>query len=261
MYPGFILIFSLTTKETTLASRESHEDRPTRFKITAAEFCTSGGSQSSPRLVDNKIVCNCSAVCKMHSKSCKLHTAESAQLYWVYSFMSFQKAEGGSLPHCLQLHKLSPSRPLPWVHTVTLPWCLRCFCFPDAGVRSFWLPSMTLVLRWSKKKSHTHGEVRQIPHYFSSSGNSISFHCNLSCFLSLSFFLVDQQSHHWRNGCASSCVAQSDRECSKDLSDWLAIWCPDCMQTPKLFDPNLKKDMRNGIKWIIVVLCLKNELK
>lgn len=195
--------------ERTLASMESHKDRPSGFTITAAELATSDGSQSSPRLVYKELVCNSSALCKLLSKSCKLRTSKSAQLHRVYPFVSFQKTGRGSSPHCLRLLNLSP--PQPGCTQRLCRWHLRSFCFPDAGARSFQLPSMTLFLRRGKKKSHAHGEVRQIPHYFTS-GGSLSFHCNLLCFHSYSFFLEDQQSRHWRNGCASSCDAQSHRE-------------------------------------------------
>lgn len=59
--PGLVCIFDPKTKRTTLASMESHKDRPTGFKITAAELCTSDGSQSPPNLVCNKLVHNSSA--------------------------------------------------------------------------------------------------------------------------------------------------------------------------------------------------------
>lgn len=190
----------------------SHKDRPTGFKVTAAELAMSDGSQSPPCLVYKELVYDSSAACKLLSKSCKLHTSKSAQLNRVYPFVSSQKTWKGSLPHCLTLHKLKPSYPLAWVHTGALPLAPEMVWFPDSGVRSFWSPSATLFLRRSKKKHHSHGEVRQIPHYFTSSGSCISFHHNLLCFSLILFFLVDQQSHHGWNVCTSSCDAQSHRE-------------------------------------------------
>lgn len=115
--------------ERTLASMESHKGRPTGFTFTAAELATSDGSQSSPCLVYKELVYNSSAVCKLLSKSCKLHTSKSVQLYRVYPFVSFQKTGRGSLSHCLRLHKLNLSHPLRWVHTVALPLALEKFLF------------------------------------------------------------------------------------------------------------------------------------
>lgn len=113
--------------ERTLASMESHKDRPSGFTITAAELATSDGSQSSSRLVYKEPVYNSSAVCKLLSKSCKLCTSKSAQLHRVYPFVSFQKTGRGSSPHCLRLLNLSP--PLAWVHTAALPLALEKFLF------------------------------------------------------------------------------------------------------------------------------------
>lgn len=258
--PGFIFIFGPKTKERTLASVESHKDRPTGFKMTAAELATSDGGQSSLRLVYKELVYNSSAVCTLPSKSWKPHASKSAQIYRVYPLVSFPQTWRGSLPHCLRLHKLNPPDEPGWTQWLC-HWHSRWFCFPDAAVRSFWLPSMRLFLRWSRKKSHTRGEVRQIPHYFTSSGSSISFHFNLLCFLSRSF--LKWTSNHVTGGTAAlpPAMLSPTEKRPKQLSDQLASWSPGCRQTPKLFDPNLQKDMRHGREGIFVIVCLKNELK
>lgn len=113
--------------------------------ITAAELSTSDGSQSTPSLVCNKLVCN-SRAWKLLSKSCILPSLHSYTEFTLW-LLSKTHGERGPLPHCPKAAEAQPGCSQRLCH-----WHWGWFCFPDAGVRSFRLPSMTLFLRQRKKK-------------------------------------------------------------------------------------------------------------
>lgn len=76
------------------------------FKITAAELCTSDGSQSPPNLVCNKLVHNSSAAWKLLSKSCILQSHTVTQNYPLVAFQNPRRER--ALCHTAQrLQKLS----------------------------------------------------------------------------------------------------------------------------------------------------------
>lgn len=101
--PGLVLIFGPKTKGTTLASVESHKDRSTGFKITAAELSMSDGSQSFLQALCVQQLCG------MKTALQELHTSKSAQLHRVYPLAAFQvHGKRGSLPHCPKAAEAQP---------------------------------------------------------------------------------------------------------------------------------------------------------
>ena len=150
---------------------ESHKDRPAGFQITAAELATSDGSQSSPCLVYTELVYNSSTVCKLLSKSRKLHTSKSAviqsctELYRVYPFVSFQQTWRESLPRCLRLHKAQPISPA-WVHTVALPLVLNMVLFSRCRTGKLLVAKYDIIFEMEQEKK---------PNPWRSQTNSTSF--------------------------------------------------------------------------------------
>lgn len=116
--PGLVLIFGPKTKGTTLASVESHKDRSTGFKITAAELSVSDGSQSFLQALCVQQLCG------MKTALQELHTSKSAQLHSL-PFGCFPSPWKERVLATLPEGCRSPA----WVHTAALPLALGTFLF------------------------------------------------------------------------------------------------------------------------------------
>lgn len=198
------------------------------------------------------------ALCRKLTALQKLYTLESAHSNEDLTLASFwDKWRWGvlaTLPKAPQRELLSFSSLCACGGFPTGIWYVFVFCFPDSEVRSFRLPNIAIVLTWS--------ELKKINTSMEKSGK---FHWVVNLFIVIScvslfspFFILFFSPNE------PAITSLEERLWFLMWSSFtyrLANWSLYCMQTWKLFDPCLKKDMSNGRNGIIRIVHLKNGLR